>query len=145
METILIDEKSPLSLVFDQGREVLVYDQTATHIALSRTVTVSHNTKLKWHGVVSGTSEYSLQFITESGESIVRLLLLATNNERLKMTVRSTLSRSHTVSNIHIISLVGESGIIELDGTVQIDANIQKVKGHILEENIFLGSKGNIR
>jgi Fe-S cluster assembly scaffold protein SufB len=28
---------------------------------------------------------------------------------------------------------------------VQIDANIAKVKWHILEENIFLGSKGNIR
>ncbi len=28
---------------------------------------------------------------------------------------------------------------------MQIDAGIAKVKGHILEENIFLGSKGNIR
>jgi Fe-S cluster assembly protein SufB len=58
----------------------------------------------------------------------------------------STLTAPHTtVSNIHILSLVGESGIIELNGTVQIDANISQVKGHILEDNIFLGSKGNIR
>lgn len=49
------------------------------------------------------------------------------------------------MTNIHILSLVGESGIIELNGTVQIDAHIAKVKGHILEENIFLGSKGSIR
>ena len=94
---------------------------------------------------MSGDSEYSLQFVTEAGESIVRMLLLATQDEKLKTNIYSTLSHSHTVTNIHILSLVGESGTIELNGTVQIDANITKVKWHILEENIFLGSKGNIR
>jgi Fe-S cluster assembly scaffold protein SufB len=145
METILIDEKSPLQLSFDQGGEVFVYDQTQADAVLIRKVVVSHNTKLIWYGVMSGNSEYSLEFVTESGESIVRMLLLATQDEKLKTNIYSTLSASHTVTNIHILSLVGYSGIIELNGTVQIDANIAKVKGHILEENIFLGSKGNIR
>ncbi len=94
---------------------------------------------------MSGNCDYSLQFVTDSGESIVRMLLLATQNEKLKTNIYSTLTASHTLTNIHILSLVGESGIIELNGTVQIDTNISKVKGHILEENIFLGSKGNIR
>mgnify|MGYP000296456146 CR=1 FL=1 len=145
METILIDETSPLELSFDQGGEVFVYDQTQADTALTRKVVVSHNTKLTWYGVMSGNSDYSLEFVTESGESIVRMLLLATQDEKLKTNIYSTLSASHTVTNIHILSLVGDSGIIELNGTVQIDANIAKVKGHILEENIFLGSKGNIR
>ncbi len=145
MATLLIDETSPLQLSFDQGGEVVVYDQTKTNSALTRKIVVSHHTKLTWYGVVSGNSDYSLHFVTESGESIVRMLLLATQNEKLKTNIYSTLASSHTVTNIHILSLVGESGIIELNGTVQIDSNIQKVKGHILEENIFLGSKGNIR
>ena len=145
METILIDEKSLRELHFDQGGQVVVYDQTQSKELLSRKVVISNNTKLRWYGVVSGNNEYSLQFQTQSGESVVRILLLATNNEQLKTTLYSTLSNSHTITNIHILSLVGESGIIELNGTVQIDSNVQKVKGHILEENIFLGSKGNIR
>ncbi len=145
METILINEKSPLELNFDQSGEVVVFDQTQTTEFLSRKVTISNNTKLRWCGIISGNSDYDLWFRTESGESIVRILLLATNNEQLKTKVHSKLSNSHTVTNIHILSLVGESGIIVLNGTVQIDSDIQKVKWHILEENIFLGSRGNIR
>lgn len=144
-DLLFIDEKSHLELHFDQGGEVVVYDQTKTDSTLARKVVVSHNTRLTWYGVVSGNCDYSLQFVTDSGESIVRMLLLATQNEKLKTNIYSTLTASHTLTNIHILSLVGESGIIELNGTVQIDANISKVKGHILEENIFLGSKGNIR
>lgn len=143
-EIILIDETSDLELHFDQGGEVVVYDQTHTD-ALSRKVTISKNTKLRWYGAISGQNTYDLQFITQSGESIVRILLLATADEKLTTTIHSTLQSSQTVSNIHILSLVGESGIIELNGTVQIDANISGVKGHILEENVFLGSKWNIR
>lgn len=73
------------------------------------------------------------------------MLLLAGQEEKLSMTLHSTLVSSHTVTNMHILSLVGESGSIVLNGTVQIDAGVEKVKGHILEENIFLGSKGSIR
>ena len=127
-EIILIDEKSSLFLSFDQGGEVVVYDQTNTNNSLSRKVVVSHNTKLTWYGVMKGNLDYSLQFVTESGESIVRMLLLATQDEKLKTNIYSTLSHSHTVTNIHILSLVGESGIIELNGTVQIDSNIEKVR-----------------
>lgn len=143
-DLLFIDETSDLELHFDQGGEVIIYDQTNTQ-DISRKVTISNNTKLRWFGVISAQNTYNLQFITQSGESIVRILLLATADEKLTTTIHSTLQSSHTVSNIHILSLVGESGIIELNGTVQIDANISQVKGHILEENIFLGSKGNIR
>lgn len=122
-----------------------VYDQTSTQSVLSRKVIVSNNTRLTWYGVVSGDSNYSLEFVTESGESIVRMLLLATQDQKLTTNIHSILRQSLTMTNIHILSLVGESGLIELNGTVQIDTNIAKVRGHILEENIFLGSKGNIR
>lgn len=144
METLLIDEKSALELHFDQGGEISVYDTTVTG-ELSRKITVSNNTKVRWYGMVTGQNKYALQFVTQSGESIVRMLLLATENEKLETIIYSTLSASHTVTNIHILSLVADSGVIELNGTVQIDANIQKVKWHILEENIFLGSKWSIR
>lgn len=127
METLFIDEKSPAELHFDQGGEVSVYDTAVTN-ELSRKVIISNNTKVRWYGVVTGQNKYSLHFITQSGESIVRMLLLATENEKLQTTIHSTLSASHTVTNIHILSLVGESGVIELNGTVQIDANIAKVK-----------------
>lgn len=143
-EIILVNENSELDLHFDGGGEVVVFDQTSTQ-DISRKVTISNNTRLRWYSVISGQNKYFLQFVTESGESIVRTLLMATAEEKLETTIRSTLTASQTTSNIHILSLVGESGIIELNGTVQIEANIEKVKWHILEENIFLGSKWNIR
>lgn len=124
---MLIDEKSPFQLSFDQGGEVIVFDETVTD-GLFRKVVISNNTKLTWYGVMKGNLDYSLQFVTESGESIVRMLLLAKGEEHLKHSIHSTLSASNTVANIHILSLVGESGIITLNGTVQIDSNISKVK-----------------
>ena len=78
MDTLLINETSPLELSFDQGGDVVVYDQTKGDAAMTRKIVVTHNTKLTWYGVVSGNSDYCLQFVTESGESIVRMLLLAT-------------------------------------------------------------------
>jgi len=48
-----MDEKSLLELHFDQGGEVVVFDQTHTKEPLSRKVTISNNTKLRWYGVVS--------------------------------------------------------------------------------------------
>lgn len=104
-EIILINENSELELHFDGGGEVVVFDQTSTQ-CMSRKVTISNNTKLRWYGVISGQNTYSLQFVTESGESIVRTLLLATAEEKLETTIRSTLTASHTTSNIHILSLV---------------------------------------
>lgn len=143
-ETILIDEKSPLTLHFDQGGEVFVFDETVTN-GLTRKVIISNHTKLRWYWVVSGQNRYNLEFVTESGESIVRTLLLAGVDKKLETTIYSRLASSQTITNIHILSLVSDAGTIELNGTVQIDADITKVKWHILEENIFLGSKGNIR
>ncbi len=77
---------------------------------------------------MSGQNKYDLEFVTESGENIVRFLLLAGADKKLETTIYSRLISSHTVTNIHILSLVSDAGIIELNGTVQIDANIAKVK-----------------
>jgi hypothetical protein len=127
METMLIDEKSSLELRFDQGGEVVVFDETVTDV-LSRKVIVSNHTKLRWYGVISGQNTYNLEFVTESGESIIRLLLLAGADKKLETTIYSRLTSSQTITNIHILSLVSDAGIIELNGTVRIDENITKVK-----------------
>lgn len=122
----------------------MVFDQTYTDSDRARTIVVQNNTHLEWYGLTTGTGHYSLHFITESGESLVRILLLAKNNQ-IQTTVHSTLAASNTLTNIHIISLAGDAGIITLNGIVEITSGIQKVSGHILEENIFLGSRGQIR
>lgn len=124
---MLIDEKSLLELHFDQGGEVVVFDETVTN-GLSRKVVISNHTKLRWYGVISGQNTYNLEFVTESGESIVRLLLLAGADKKIETTIYSRLISFQTITNIHILSLVSDAGIIELNGTVQIDANISKVK-----------------
>ncbi len=124
---ILIDEKSPLEFHFNQGGEVFVFDETVTD-GLSRKVIISNHTKLRWYGVISGQNRYNLEFVTESGESIVHVLLLAGVDQKIETTIYSRLASSQTITNIHILSLVSDAGIVELNGTVQIDANIAKVK-----------------
>lgn len=125
---VLIDENSDSDLHFNQGGEVVVFDQTHSLELFSRKVIISNMTKIYWYGVFSGNNNYNLQFETQSGESIIRILLLTTNNEKLNTTVHSTLSHSHTTTNIHILSLVGEAGVIILNGTVQIDPDVSQVK-----------------
>lgn len=123
---------------------MVVFDQTHSDSERVRTIVVQNNTHLEWYGLTTGRGHYSLHFVHESGESIVRMLLLA-NNTHTRSTVRSTLSVSHTLTNIHIISLVGNAGTVTLNGIVEINSGIEKVSGHILEENIFLGSQGQIQ
>jgi Fe-S cluster assembly scaffold protein SufB len=144
MNPISLDAQCSDYLVYDQGGKIVVFDQTHTDTQKTRTVIIRNNTQLEWYGMTTGAGYYSLHFITESGQSLVRTLLLAKENH-IQMTVHSTLTASHTLTNIHIISLAGEAGIITLNGVVEIASNIQKVSGHILEENIFLGSRGQIR
>lgn len=144
MSFISLDRQSPDSLIYNQWGNIVVFDQTHIDSDRARTIVIQNHTHLEWYGMTTGAGHYSLHFITESGESLVRMLLLAKNNH-IQTTVHSTLANSHTLTNIHIISLAGDAGIITLNGIVEITSGIQKVSGHILEENIFLGSTGQIR
>lgn len=144
MSCTFIDFQSPDSLLYDQGGKVIVFDQTYSETDKKRTVIIRNNTHLEWYGMTTGQGHYSLHFITESGQSLVHMLLVAKNNH-IQNTLHSTLVGSLTLTNIHIISLVGEEGIITLNGIVEITSWIKKVSWHILEESIFLWSKGQIR
>lgn len=144
MEYILIDDQSPDFLTYNQGGKVIIFDKTYTNTQKTRTVTVQNNTHLEWYGMITGGEHYSLHFITESGESIIRILLLAHSNQHIRSTIHSTLACSNTLADLHILSFAWENGIITLNGVVEIVSGIQKVSGHILEENIFLGTRWQI-
>ena len=145
MTCIFIDAQSSTSLILDQGGVVTVFDQTYTEVELTRTVFIKNNTQLEWYGVMTGGAHYRLHFVTESWKSLVHIVFLSHNHKMVQCTVHSTLSQSHTVSDIHLLSLVGDDGIIDLNGTVEIISWIEKVSGHILEENIFLWTRWQIR
>jgi len=145
MSCVFIDSQSPHSLVYDQGGIVTVFDQTRTDEELVRTILIKNNTQLEWYGVVTEDTHYHLHFETESGKSLVRIVLLSHKNQQIQCTVHSTLSQSHTWTDVHLLSLVGDEGMIDLNGIVEITSWIEKVSGHILEENIFLGSRWQIR
>lgn len=75
----------------------------------------------------------------------MRYMLIGSENTPMDVSVLSQLSASQTTTNVHILSTVSDGATIQLDGTVQIDAGITEASGHILEENIFLGSKGKVK
>ena len=108
MHSFFLNSESPDSLVYDQGGTVVVFDQTCVESDKTRSITICNNTRLEWYSMTTGVGHYSLYFNTESGESLVRMLLLAKNNH-IQTTVHSMLAASHTVTNIHIISLAGDA------------------------------------
>ena len=66
MTCIFIDNQSPVSLIFDQGGVVTVFDQTHTEVELTRSVIIKNNTQLEWYGVMTGGAHHKLHFVTES-------------------------------------------------------------------------------
>ncbi len=143
---ILIDENSPDTLVYDSGKEIFVYDTTFSTELFSRCVYIKNWTTLHWFWKSTRSHTYNLQFFTENNShSTIRFLLLAALDVTQELTLSSRMVGGHSSTNIHILSLVGGGWNINLNGIVHIEENLSRVRGHILEENIFLGSRGSIR
>jgi Fe-S cluster assembly scaffold protein SufB len=124
---------------------VFVFDTTISDQPLIRQVSVCAGTRLHWFTLCDRANQYRVEFQTEaSSETHIRALILARECAQ-KMTFYSRITGSNSVTNIHILSLIAENGHVDLDGTVHIIPDIAQVAGHILEENIFLGSTGMIR
>ncbi len=66
MTCLLVDAKSPDTLVYDTGDRVVVFDTTHTTSPKHRTIIIRNNTLLEWYSLTGGEGAYSLDIKTES-------------------------------------------------------------------------------
>ena len=91
--------------------------------------------------LIKGGGDYSLKFmIKENAEVDLRVLIVTDKGNHQKINIEGTLKESHSKVNLHLIGLVLR-GELNLDGWIFIPQGVQKVEGHLLEENILLGDK----
>lgn len=140
---ILLDNNSDTRLIFDQWGEISVLD--ISDVSQTRDIEVKNNTHLKWYSFVVWENSQKLTFTTHSWSSRVAALVIANASDRPTLHIASHLDQSQTKTDVHIIALVADQGNIVVDWSIHIHEHIAGVSGHILEENIFLGSQGSIR
>ncbi|MDD3646791.1 MAG: SufD family Fe-S cluster assembly protein [Candidatus Gracilibacteria bacterium] len=108
---------------------------------------LGEHSQVEIFGVLNNISNYKLNIISnKEGSSLkVRYLLLAIDGDKTVAKIKSSIEASHTKSDVKIISLVMDNGIVDVDGIIDIKKGIEKIKGHLIQENIFLGNTGKIK
>lgn len=91
--------------------------------------------------------DYWINFIqTENNSKLkVNYLLLSSKQWILKSKIYSKISSDNCSSDVKIISMVWDSWNIDLDWIIEIDKWIKKIKGHLIENNLFLWDSWKIK
>ena len=141
-----IDQNSDIDITIESDDPVAIIDQTVWS-GINRKILVSGATQCTIYGALLLSDYYDVHIVTHGEHAVtnVRYALVSAWENALRARIISQLATRNTTTDMHIVSLVADDGEIILDGTVQIDEGIEKASGHILEENIFLGSKGKIK
>lgn len=97
--------------------------------------------------LVCRDSDITLEIVHEGqhSQSDIFCIFVGKKDTKIKATVSSNLRADHSTSNVYLLSLLPKESDIHVDGVVDIGPGIQKVAGHLLEENVILGEKIKIK
>lgn len=133
--------------------------QTEIHIASNVSVTlfdtgITNKRIFIWEGVkvqifwvLEKEDDYKIEIIQNSpGSKLeIRYLLLATSGIKTKAKIHAKLQNSDTQADVKITSFAWNEWEIDIDGIIDLQSGYSDMSGHLLEENIFLGTKWKIR
>lgn len=113
---------------------------------LVQNVTIWKDSRVEYYWFFFWFSEYekNLIFHSERAEWVVKILTF-TQATKLKLSFLSELSSSETKVGVDIISLIWKDGDVDIDGKIKINENIEKVEGHLCQENIYLTNTWKVR
>lgn len=124
------------------GAQVLIFDEGN----VLEKVTFWKGASLKYFGYFDAENTFSKHFyINGEGSSCEVNCLLSSCWEKITAKVDGELAASGGYLDMNIVSFVSENGVIDLDGIVNITEGIAGVEWYLVEENIFLGTKGKVR
>lgn len=107
------------------------------------TIEIQKNKPLTYIAVLYEDAQLDFRFYTteEQCSSTIKILCIGSQGHHIRSSILSSLDHSHSQSNVYILSLLKDGSDIKVDGNVTLSPHVQKVSGHLLEENIILGNK----
>ncbi len=102
---------------------------------------------IEFYWFLKNDNTHNINFYQNSDFSKLKVnyLLVSYDSYEIKSKIYSKVLSNNSYVDIHILSLVWNNWSIDIDWIVEIDKWFQKIKGHLLEENIFLWSSWKIR
>lgn len=124
------------------GANVLIFDENAS----LEKVTFWEGASLKYFGYFETEKTFDKHFFINGENSRCEVnCLLSSRWEKVTAKVDGELAASGSYLDMNIVSFVSENGLIDLDGIVNIIEGVAWVEWYLVEENIFLGTKGKVR
>lgn len=136
---------------FDQvhipANESIIMIDEFWHGSGSKTITVWAWAELTYLILMKEEVELNLR-IESAGEwakILIKWLLIAKNWSNIKLTAHAHLMHDQATADLHLVSMLQDWSICEVDGGVDLHEWCSKISGHLLEENIILGTDIKIK
>lgn len=130
---MLVDGQSVVDVFSDcMGEKTVTIDADAT----------AHYTIIAYN---SWTISIDITTMGTQSACTVAVLNLAKAPHELIVNCTATLAHSYNTVDIHMITLFGNGGNATINGNVVMNAWLQKIEGHLLEENIIVGDTVQIK
>ena len=138
-----LSEINESELNVNDNLDITIFDDWS----ISRNIRIWENTKLSMYWLIENKDNHKIEFIQDKKWSVlsVNYLLLSKDKISVKSKIHSKVVSDDSSSDVKIISLVWKDWFIDLDWIIEIWKNFKKIKGHLVEENIFLWETWRIR
>lgn len=101
---------------------------------------------LEFFSYFSNEQKNQFEFFQDENNSNLKIRSLIFSKENfIKTKIYSKISSNNSSSDIKILSLVSDNWNIDLDWIVEIDSWYKKIKGHLVEKNLFLWNTWKIK
>ncbi len=138
-----LSEINESELNINDNLDINIFDDWS----ISRDIKIWENTKLSIYWLVENKDNHKIEFIQDKKWSVlsVNYLLLSKDKISVKSKIHSKVVSDDSSSDVKIISLVWKDWFIDLDWIIEIWKKFKKIKGHLVEDNIFLWETWRIR
>lgn len=130
-----------------EGADMVICDHFSGEDTEIRKLIVGKAARLRYVGVCTWNANIQLDIQSLSPESdvVCHLLVVAEAWWSPVVQVRGFLQASHTRIEVHMVSFLLTWGKSAMDGSILISPDIVKASWHLLEENIILGERVQIK
>jgi Fe-S cluster assembly scaffold protein SufB len=116
-------------------------------VSWKKTITLEQWAMLDYLLIVHWETDIDVEVNSTGPETevTIHVLCLGSASHTLSCTVLGKLQHDNTAANIHMVTFLPEWSNCTINGNVTIVPGIVKASGHLLEENIILGDKIQIK
>jgi len=127
----------PLSVTESETLQLInVFD-----VAGKKTIELHPHSSLTYL-ILGWAIDVDIHVITTWTDCTCKIFWLFVSDEKRPMTgsIKVSLNHSHTSANVELISFLYDGAKVAIDGSINIWAHLDQVHGHLLEQNIILGT-----